>query len=181
MKEYNDILETVKTILKDRDVNRAGAESIKFSTGYNAVAFCRDFKEWREYDALFERLKADLKKINIKFAGTPLHKACLTVATATIDCAVKIKGSDGQAFEDFKELLKQHSLTFSSKQSEIRYEMGAATDDDTQKIFEKELKRLESAIDTVSELSDLLSADQAEKIISILEMADSRKKAQKVA
>ena len=131
MKEYNEIFETVKTILTDNNKVKADTQSVKFATGFYAVAFCQSFKEWKEYDALFSQLKADLKKVGLKFAGSPLAKACLVTATAVIDCKVSIEGdSDDSRFETFKELLKQNSLNFSSKQGDVRLALGKGTDSD---------------------------------------------------
>lgn len=62
MKNYNDIFETVKTILTDNNQVKADTQSVRFATGYYAVSFCHSFKEWEEYDALFSQLKADVKK-----------------------------------------------------------------------------------------------------------------------
>ena len=91
MKEYNEIFETVKTILTDNNKVKADTQSVKFATGFYAVAFCQSFKEWKEYDALFSQLKADLKKVGLKFAGSPLAKACLVTATAVIEKSHNLK------------------------------------------------------------------------------------------
>ena len=170
MKEYNEIFETVKTILTDNNKVKADAQSVKFATGFYAVAFCHAFTEWSEYDSLFTQLKADLKKVGLKFAGSPLAKACLVVATARIDCKVATEGdSDDSRFEDFKELLKQNSLTFSSKQGDVRLALGQATDSDIESAKAELLKKIEKAIECISENAEFLTAEQSEKMITMLE------------
>ena len=170
MKEYNEIFETVKTILTDNNKAKADAQSVKFATGFYAVAFCHSFKEWKEYDSLFTQLKTDLKKVGLKFAGSPLAKACLVTATAVIDCEVSIEGdSDDSRFEDFKELLKQNSLNFSSKQGDVRLALGQATDSDIESAKAELLKKIEKAIDCLSENAEFLTAEQSEKMIGMLE------------
>ena len=170
MKEYNEIFETVKTVLTDNNKVKADAQSVKFATGFYAVAFCHSFKEWQDYDSLFGQLKADLKKVGLKFAGSPLAKACLVVATATIDCKVSIKGdSDDSRFEDFKEVLKKSGLNFSSKQGDVRLALGKATDSDIESAKVELLKKIEKAIECLVENRDVLTAEQAEMIIESLE------------
>ena len=170
MKEYNDILETVKTILADNNKAKEDAQSVKFATGYYAVSFCHAFSEWKEYDALFTRLKADLKKVGLKFAGSPLAKACLCVSTAVIDCKVTIeRDSDDSRFETFKEVLKKAGLNFSSKQSDIRLALGQGTDSDIESAKAELLKKIEKAIECISENSEFLTAEQANAIIESLE------------
>lgn len=170
MKEYNDIFETVKTILEDGNKAKADAQSVKFATGFYAVSFCHTFKEWKEYDSLFTQLKTDLKKVGLKFAGSPLAKACLVVATATIDCKVSIEGdSDDSRFEDFKELLKQNSLNFSSKQGVVRLALGQASDSDLESAKAELLKKIDKAIDCLVENRDFLTAEQSEHMIALLE------------
>lgn len=170
MKEYNDIFETVKTILEDGNKAKADAQSVKFATGFYAVAFCHSFKEWKEYDSLFGQLKTDLKKVGLKFAGSPLAKACLVAATAVIDCKVSIEGdSDDSRFEDFKELLKQNSLNFSSKQAAVRLALGQATDSDIESAKAELLKKIEKAIECLSENIESVTGDQANTLIELLE------------
>lgn len=170
MKEYNDIFETVKTILTDNNKVKADAQSVKFATGYYAVSFCHSFKEWKEYDSLFGQLKEDLKKVGLKFAGSPLAKACLVVATARIDCKVRIEGdSDDSRFEDFKEVLKKAGLNFSSKQGDVRLALGQATDSDIESAKAELLKKIDKAIDCLVENRDFLTAEQSEKMVVMLE------------
>ena len=170
MKEYNDILETVKTILADTNKAKLDAQSVKFATGYYAVSFCHAFSEWKEYDALFTRLKSDLKKVGLKFAGSPLAKACLCVSTSVIDCKVTIEGdSDDYRFETFKEVLKKAGLNFSSKQSDVRIALGQATDSDIESAKAELLKRVETAIQLIQENAEFLTTEQAETMISLLE------------
>lgn len=170
MENYNEIFETVKTILTDNNKAKADAQSVKFATGYYAVSFCHSFKEWKEYDSLFTQLKTDLKKINLKFAGSPLAKACLVTATAVIDCKVNIDGdSDEMRFEDFKEILKKSGLNFSSKQGDVRLALGKATDSDIESAKAELLKRIGKAIECLSENAELLTAEQSEKMIEMLE------------
>lgn len=170
MKEYNEIFETVKTVLTDNNRLKADAQSVKFATGFYAVAFCQSFKEWQEYDSLFGQLKTDLKKVGLKFAGSPLAKACLVVSTAVIDCKVAIGGdSDDSRFEDFKEVLKKAGLNFSSKQGDVRLALGQATDSDIESAKAELLKKIDKAIDCLVENRDFLTAEQANAIIESLE------------
>ena len=170
MENYNNIFETVKTILTDNNKVKADTQSIRFATGYYAVSFCHSFKDWKEYDSLFGQLKSDLKKVGLKFAGSPLAKACLVTATAVIDCRVAIEGdSDDSRFEDFKELLKSKSLNFSSKQADVRLALGQATESDIESAKAELLKKIEKAIDCIAENVEFLTAEQSEKMITMLE------------
>ena len=170
MENYNDIFETVKTILTDNNKAKSDAQSVKFATGYYAVSFCHSFKEWKEYDSLFCQLKADLKKVGLKFAGSPLAKACLVTATAVIDCKISIEGdSDDSRFEDFKSLLKNNGLNFSSKQGDVRRALGKATDSDLESAKGELLKKIDKAIECLSENIEFLTAEQSEKMIVMLE------------
>lgn len=167
---YNDIFETVKTVLTDNNRVKADTQSVRFATGYYAVSFCHSFKDWKEYDALFGQLKSDLKKVGLKFAGSPLAKACLCVSTAIIDCKVSIEGdSDDSRFEDFKELLKSNSLNFSSKQGDVRLALGKGTDSDIESAKAELLKKIEKAIECLSENAEFLTAEQSEHVIALLE------------
>lgn len=177
MKNYNDIFETVKTILTDNNQVKADTQSVRFATGYYAVSFCHSFKEWEEYDALFSQLKADLKKVGLKFAGSPLAKACLVTATAVIDCRVSIEGdSDDSRFEDFKELLKNNSLNFSSKQGDVRLALGIPTESDLESAKNEVLKKIEKAIDCLIENGEFLTAENKATLVALLS-----EKAEKVA
>lgn len=169
MENYNDIFETVKTILTDNNKVKSDTQSVRFATGYYAVSFCHAFSEWAEYDALFGQLKADLKKVGLKFAGSPLAKACLVTATATIDCKVSIDGdSDDSRFETFKELLKENSLNFSSKQADVRLALGQATDSDLESAKNEVLKKIEKAIDCLVENSEFLTAENKATLVALL-------------
>lgn len=177
---YNEVLETVKTVLTDNNKAKADVQSVRFATGFYAVAFCHSFKEWKEYDSLFGQLKEDLKKVGLKFAGSPLAKACLVVATARIDCRVAIEGdSDDSRFETFKEVLKKNSLNFSSKQGDVRLALGKATENDLESAKGDLLKKIDKAIDCIMENIDCLTDEQSEHMIAILE--SRYLKAEKVA
>ena len=170
MKEYNEVFETVKTILTDNNKVKADTQSVRFATGYYAVSFCHSFKEWKEYDALFSRLKSDLKKVGLKFAGSPLAKGCLVRATAVIDCRVTIEGdSDDSRYETFKTLLKKEGLNFSSKQSDVRLALGKGTDSDIESAKAELIKKIEKAIECLSENVQSVTTEQAETIIELLE------------
>lgn len=174
---YNEIFETVKTVLTDNNKVKADTQSVRFATGYYAVSFCHAFSEWKEYDSLFGQLKADLKKVGLKFAGSPLAKACLVVATASIDCRVTIEGdSDNSRFEDFKELLKNNSLSFSSKQGDIRLAFGVPTDSDLESAKAELLKRIDKAIDCLVENAEFLTTENKTMLVALLS-----EKAEKVA
>lgn len=169
MKNYNDIFQTVKTVLTDNNKAKADIQSVRFATGFYAVSFCHSFKEWKDYDSLFSQLKADLKKIGLKFAGSPLAKACLVTATAVIDCRVTIDGdSDDSRFETFKELLKENSLNFSSKQGDVRLALGKATDSDIESAKAELLKKIDKAIDCLVENSEFLTAENKATLVALL-------------
>ena len=170
MKEYNEIFETVKTVLTDNNKAKADAQSVKFATGFYAVSFCKSFNEWKEYDSLFGKLKDDLKKIGLKFAGSPLAKACLVTATAVIDCRVAIEGdSDDSCFETFKEVLKKAGLNFSSKQADVRLALGQATESDVKAAKAELLKKIDKAIEFLVDNVQSVTAEQANSIIESLE------------
>lgn len=177
--EYNEFLESAKTILSDNNKAKADVQSIRFATGFYAVSFCHSFKEWKEYDNLFSRLKADLKKAGLKYAGSPLSKACLTVATAVIDCKVKIEGDcDDSRFESFKELLKDSGLNFSSKQADIRLSLGGATDDDYATAIAELRGKIEKAINFLSENWAMVGGDDKATLVALLsEQAEQVEKA----
>lgn len=169
MENYNNIFETVKTILTDNNQVKADTQSVRFATGFYAVSFCHAFSEWAEYDALFSRLKNDLKKEGLKFAGSPLAKACLVTATAVIDCKVSIDGdSDDSRFEGFKELLKENSLNFSSKQGDVRLALGIPTDSDLESAKAELLKKINKAIDFLAENAEFLTAENKATLVALL-------------
>lgn len=169
MKEYNEIFETVKTVLTDNNRVKSDMQSVRFATGFYAVAFCHSFKEWKDYDSLFSQLKADLKKEGLKFAGSPLAKACLVTATAVIDCKVSIDGdSDDSRFEDFKEVLKKNSLNFSSKQADVRLALGIPTESDLESAKNELLKKIDKAIDCLIENSEFLTAENKATLVALL-------------
>ena len=170
MENYSEVFETVKTILTDNNKAKADAQSVRFATGFYAVAFCQSFKEWKEYDALFDQLKVDLKKVGLKFAGSPLAKACLVVSTAVIDCRVAIEGdSDDSRFETFKEVLKKAGLNFSAKQADVRLALGQATDSDIESAKAELLKKIDKAIECLVDNKEFLTAEQVNSIIESLE------------
>lgn len=166
---YNEILQTVKTVLTDNHKTKADVQSVRFATGYYAVSFCHAFSEWAEYDALFSRLKADLKKEGLKFAGSPLAKACLVTATAVIDCRVSIAGDNEESrFETFKELLKENSLNFSSKQGDVRLALGIPTESDLESAKVEILKKIDKAIDYLVENVRFLTAENKATLVTLL-------------
>lgn len=169
MENYNNIFETVKTILEDGNKAKADTQSVRFATGYYAVSFCHNMEDWKEYDALFSKLKADLKKEGLKFAGSPLAKACLVTATAVIDCYKVIEGdSDESRFETFKEVLKDAGLNFSSKQGDVRLALGIPTDSDIESAKKEVLKKIEKAIDCLVENSEFLTAENKATLVALL-------------
>jgi hypothetical protein len=166
---YNEFLESAKTILSDNNKAKEDVKSVRFATGFYAVAFCHSFNYWADYDSLFAQLKADLKKAGLKYAGSPLAKACLTVATAVIDCKVKIEGDcDDSRFEIFKELLKESGLNFSSKQADIRLSLGGATDDDYATAIAELRGKIEKAINLLSENWAMVSGDDKATLVALL-------------
>ena len=81
MKEYNEKLAIVKTVLTDTARIKADNISLKQATGFNALILVSDLPDTKAFDMLFDALKRDCKESGFKFAGTPLHKACNVIKT----------------------------------------------------------------------------------------------------
>ena len=131
MKEYNEKLEIVKTVLTDTARIKADSITLKQATGYNALLLVSDLPDTKAYDILFDALKRDCKEAGYKFAGTPLHKACNVVKTVKFDfsdCWKKIlesadsrteKTENERLFFAFQSFLKEKGLTFSATQGKV--------------------------------------------------------------
>ena len=85
MKEYNEKLQIVKTVLTDTARIKADSITLKQATGFNALLLVADLPDTKAYDILFDALKRDCKEAGYKFAGTPLHKACNVVKSVKFD------------------------------------------------------------------------------------------------
>ena len=132
MKEYNEKLQIVKTVLTDTARIKADSISLKQATGFNALILVSDLPDTKAYDILFDALKRDCKEAGYKFAGTPLHKACNVVKTVKFDfpdCWKKIlesadsrsteKTPEERLFFAFQAFLKEKGLTFSATQGKV--------------------------------------------------------------
>ena len=131
MKEYNEKLQIVKTVLTDTARIKADSISLKQATGFNALLLVSDLPDTKAYDILFDALKRDCKESGFKFAGTPLHKACNVVKTVKFDfpeCWKTIgesadsrteKTENERLFFAFQEFLKSKGLTFSATQGKV--------------------------------------------------------------
>ena len=131
MKEYNEKLAIVKTVLTDTARIKADSISLKQATGFNALLLVYDLPDTKAYDMLFDALKRDCKDAGFKFAGTPLHKACNIVKSIKFDfpdCWKAIgKSADSRTektpeerlFFAFQEFLKSKGLTFSATQGKV--------------------------------------------------------------
>ena len=131
MKEYNEKLQIVKTVLTDSARIKADSISLKQATGFNAILIVSDLPDTKAFDGLFDALKRDCKESGFKFAGTPLHKACNVVKTvkfefpdswkAIVDSAHSRTGKtpEERLFFAFQEFLKSKGLTFSATQKKI--------------------------------------------------------------
>ena len=131
MKEYNEKLQIVKTVLTDTARIKADSISLKQATGFNALLLVSDLPDTKAFDMLFDALKRDCKDAGFKFAGTPLHKACNVVKTVKFDfpeCWKKIgesadsrteKTENERLFFAFQEFLKENKLTFSATQGKV--------------------------------------------------------------
>lgn len=148
--EYKEMLETARRLIKDNITVKDAVKGVRYSTAGFAVAFCGSFKTWGNYKNLFEQLKEDLKKEGVKYAGTPLAKACLAVSTAVIDCHLAI---EGQTIEDrltfAKQAFKDAGVCFSSKQSDIRLGFDCPTKGDLEKAEEAALSVIKKSIETI--------------------------------
>ena len=131
MKEYNEKLQIVKTVLTDTARIKADTISLKQATGYNALLLVSDLPDTKAYDMLFDALKRDCKDAGYKFAGTPLHKACNVVKSVKFDFPEQWKKITDSAesrtektenerlFFAFQEFLKGKGLTFSATQGKV--------------------------------------------------------------
>lgn len=131
MKEYNEKLAIVKTVLTDTARIKADTISLKQATGFNALLLVADLPDTKAFDMLFDALKRDCKESGFKFAGTPLHKACNVVKSVKFDfpdCWKKIlesaesrteKTQEERLFFAFQAFLKENGLTFSATQGKI--------------------------------------------------------------
>ena len=131
MKEYNEKLQIVKTVLTDTARIKADSITLKQATGFNSLLLVSDLPDTKAYDMLFDALKRDCKDAGFKFAGTPLHKACNVVKTVKFDfpeCWKKIgesadsrteKTENERLFFAFQEFLKENKLTFSATQGKV--------------------------------------------------------------
>ena len=131
MKEYNEKLAIVKTVLTDTARIKADSISLKQATGFNALLLVSDLPDTKAYDMLFDALKRDCKEAGYKFAGTPLHKACNVVKTVKFDfpdCWKAItesadsrteKTPEERLFFAFQSFLKEKGLTFSATQGKV--------------------------------------------------------------
>ena len=132
MKEYNEKLEIVKTVLTDTARIKADSISLKQATGFNALLLVSDLPDTKAFDGLFDALKRDCKESGFKFAGTPLHKACNVVKSIKFDfpdCWKKIlesansrsteKTPEERLFFAFQSFLKEKGLTFSATHGKV--------------------------------------------------------------
>ena len=150
---YADMLETARRLIKDGLTVKDAVHGVRYSTASYAVEFCRTFKSWDAYKALFAHLKEDLKAEGVKFAGTPLAKGCLAVATAVIDCHLTI---EGQTIEDrltfTRSAFKDAGVCFSSKQADIRLGFGCPTKSDKQAAEEAAFGDLRKHIEEIQKM-----------------------------
>ena len=131
MKQYNEKLAIVKTVLTDTARIKADTISLKQATGFNAMLLVADLPDTKAYDMLFDALKRDCKEAGYKFAGTPLHKACNVVKSVKFDftdCWKAItesadsrteKTPEERLFFAFQSFLKEKGLTFSATQGKV--------------------------------------------------------------
>ena len=131
MKEYNEKLAIVKTVLTDTARIKADTISLKQATGFNALLLVADLPDTKAYDCLFDALKRDCKEAGYKFAGTPLHKACNVIKSIKFDFTEQwkkiLESADSRTektpeerlFFAFQEFLKSKGLTFSATQGKV--------------------------------------------------------------
>ena len=131
MKEYNEKLAIVKTVLTDTARVKADNISLKQATGFNAILLVSDLPDMKAFDMLFDALKRDCKDAGFKFAGTPLHKACNVVKSIKFDFPEQWKTITESAesrtektpeerlFFAFQAFLKENGLTFSATQGKV--------------------------------------------------------------
>ena len=131
MKEYEEKLAIVKTVLTDTAKIKADSVSLKQATGFNALLLVSDLHDTKAFDMLFDALKRDCKEAGYKFAGTPLHKACNVVKSIkfdfpdswkkileSADCRTE-KTPEERLFFAFQSFLKEKGLTFSATQGKV--------------------------------------------------------------
>lgn len=131
MKEYNEKLQIVKTVLTDTARIKADSITLKQATGFNALLLVSDLPDTKAFDMLFDALKRDCKEAGFKFAGTPLHKACNVIKSVKFDFPEqwgKItesadsrteKTPEERLFFAFQAFLKEKGLTFSATQGKV--------------------------------------------------------------
>ena len=157
MKEYNEKLQIVKTVLTDTARIKADSITLKQATGFNALLLVSDLPDTKAYDMLFDALKKDCKESGYKFAGTPLHKACNVVKTVKFDfpdCWKAItesadsrteKTPEERLFFAFQAFLKEKGLTFSATQGKVAETLNPAPE--TAETTESEADSYESVED----------------------------------
>ena len=140
MKEYNEKLAIVKTVLTDTARIKADTVSLKQATGFNALLLVSDLPDTKAYDCLFDALKRDCKEAGYKFAGTPLHKACNVVKSIKFDfpdCWKAItesaeiraeKTPEERLFFAFQSFFKEKGLTFSATQGKVSEALNPAAE-----------------------------------------------------
>ncbi len=147
---YEEVLKTARRLIKDGLTVKDAVNGIRYSTAAYAIEFCRNFKSWSSYKNLFEQLKEDLKKEGVKFAGTPLAKACLAVSTAVIDCRLQI---EGESIEDrltfTRSAFKDAGVNFSAKQSDIRLGFGCPTKSDKESAEEAAFAEVKKCVEGI--------------------------------
>lgn len=131
MKEYNEKLQIVKTVLTDTARIKADSITLKQATGFNALLLVSDLPDTKAFDMLFDALKRDCKDAGFKFAGTPLHKACNVVKSIKFDFPEQWKKilesaesrtektPEERLFFAFQAFLKEKGLTFSATQGKV--------------------------------------------------------------
>lgn len=158
---YAEMLQEAKKLIRDNITVKDATRSVRYTTAGFAVEFCRTFKGWAAYKALFAQLKEDLKRDGIKYAGTPLAKACLAVSTAVIDCHLKIEGDSIEDRLTFaRQAFKDAKVSFSAKQGDIRLGFGCPTSGDLEKASEQMTKDVIKAVEII-EKAGVQSAQSA--------------------
>ena len=144
MKEYNEKLAIVKTVLTDSARIKADNISLKQATGFNAILLVSDLPDMKAFDILFDALKRDCKEAGFKFAGTPLHKACNVVKSIKFDFpeqwktitesaeSRREKTPEERLFFAFQSFLKEKGLTFSATQGKVSETLNPAPAETTE-------------------------------------------------
>ena len=144
MKEYNEKLAIVKTVLTDSARIKADNISLKQATGFNAILLVSDLPDMKAFDILFDALKRDCKEAGFKFAGTPLHKACNVVKSIKFDFpeqwktitesaeSRREKTPEARLFFAFQSFLKEKGLTFSATQGKVSETLNPAPAETTE-------------------------------------------------